>query len=143
MAKKAQAGYSGTPLAQKLGIKPGMKVAVLNPPANYAALVAPLPPGATIVRKPAEGAPFVHLFTKSAAEMGQQLVQLRKSIAQDGMVWASWPKKASKVPTDITEHVVRALALPLGFVDIKVCAVDETWTAFKLVIRVSERKKDR
>ena len=139
MAKAAPAGYSGKPLAEKLGIKPGMKVAVVGAPANYVELLGGLPPGATMVRKPPEGAAFVHLFVKRAAQLGEHLVVYRKAIAQDGMVWVSWPKKSSMVPTDITEHVVRALALPLGFVDVKVCAVDETWTAFKLVIRLSER----
>ena len=141
MAKAQAAGYSGKPLHEKLGIKPGMRVAVLRPPSNYAKLLGRLPPGATIVGKPAQGAPFVHLFVKRASELEEQLPTFRRTIAQDGMLWVSWPKKASGVPTDVTEHVVRGLALPLGLVDVKVCAIDETWTAFKLVIRVSERLK--
>ena len=140
MAKAPTAGYSGKPLAEKLGIKPGMKVAVLRPPPNYAQLLGRLPPGASIARRPTEGAAFVHIFTTKADELGELLVNYRESIAQDGMIWVSWPKKSSNVPTDVTEHVVRGLALPLGLVDVKVCAVDATWTAFKLVIRRSERR---
>src|SRR5690349_5509935 len=139
----ATAGYSGKPLAEKLGIKPGMKVAVLGAPSNYAKLLGRLPPGAAVVRRPPREPAFVHVFVKRAAELGPLLVKYRNSMAQDGMLWISWPKKSSDVPTDITEHVVRGLALPLGLVDVKVCAVDETWTAFKLVIRVSERAKGR
>jgi len=135
----ASAGYSGKPLAEKLGIKAGMKVAVVGAPQNYAKLLGRLPAGASIVRKPPEGAAIVHLFVKQAAELGKRLVMYRKSIAKDGVLWVSWPKRASKVETDVTEDVVRALALPLGFVDVKVCAVDETWSGLKLVVRKALR----
>ncbi len=83
---------------------------------------------------------MVHLFTRKAAELGPQLAQYRHRIAPDGVIWVSWPKKAAKVPTDVTEDVVRELALPLGLVDVKVCAVDEIWSGLKLVIRLENRK---
>ena len=134
------AGYSGKPLAEKLGITPGMQIAALGAPANYRALIAPLPPRVSVTDAPKRGAAFIHVFVKSRAELAEQLVMYRKSMAQDGMIWVSWPKKASKLATDVTEDVVRDLALPLGLVDVKVCAVDETWSGLKLVIRASERK---
>jgi len=134
-------GYSGKPLAEKLGIKPGMQIAALGAPANYRALIAPLPPGVTVARAPRRGAAFIHLFVKSRVELAEQLVMYRRTMAQDGMVWVSWPKKAAKVATDVTEDVVRDLALPLGLVDVKVCAVDETWSGLKLVIRTEQRKR--
>jgi hypothetical protein len=136
-------GYSGTPLAKKLGIREGTVVQVINPPPNYAALVKPLPSGAAIRRSVSRAPSFVHVFCTKRAELAKHLKQLRKRITQDGTLWISWPKKASKVATDITEDAIRAECLPLGFVDIKVCAVDETWSGLKLVIRVSERQSPR
>src|SRR5947199_311832 len=130
------AGYSGTSLAKKLGIKPGQGVVTFDAPADYAKLVAPLPPGATITSR-ASSTPIeiAHVFVRTASELNQRLKSLRKSIAADGVAWVSWPKRASKVETDVTEDVIRATALPMGFVDVKVSAVDETWSGLKLVIR--------
>jgi len=129
------AGYSGTPLARKLGIKEGAVVVALAAPANYSTLLAPMPRGARITAR-ASGAPdFVHVFSTKRDDLDARLRKLRPAIAQDGVVWVSWPKRTSRVPTDITEDVIRAVALPLGFVDIKVCAVDETWSGLKLMIR--------
>jgi len=136
------AGYSGTPLAQKLGIKEGAKVVALGAPSNYPSLLAPLPHGAAITAR-ASGMPeFVHVFSTKRDDLEARLRTLRPAIAQDGVVWVSWPKKTAKVPTDITEDVIRAVALPLGFVDIKVCAVDDTWSGLKLVIRRELRTAD-
>ena len=135
------AGYSGKPLAEKLGIKPGMEVAALGAPANYRSLIEPLPPGVTVARTPKKGAAFIHVFVKSREELGEHLVMYRKAMAQDGVLWVSWPKKAAKVATNVTEDVVRDLALPLGLVDVKVCAVDDIWSGLKLVIRTGERKR--
>jgi hypothetical protein len=104
-------------------------------PEEYASWVQPLPPGAAIVARARGPHPAVHLFADRKAELRRRLVALRESIDQDGFVWVSWPKRASGVPTDITEDVVREVALPLGFVDIKVCAVTEVWSGLKLVIR--------
>lgn len=129
------AGYSGTPLAAKLGIKPGSAVLVVNEPPNYRQLLAPLPPDVTFVKKLTNSVDLVHLFTKSAAELDAKLRLWRHAIKRDATIWVSWPKKASKVATDITEDVIREVALPMGFVDVKVCAVDETWSGLKLVIR--------
>ncbi|HEX3070653.1 MAG TPA: DUF3052 domain-containing protein [Thermoanaerobaculia bacterium] len=129
------AGYSGTPLAAKLGIKAGFAVLVVNEPASYRELLAPLPADVTFVKKLTNSVDLIHLFTKSAAELDAKLRAWRTAVKPDATVWISWPKKASKVATDITEDVIREVALPMGFVDVKVCAVDETWSGLKLVIR--------
>jgi hypothetical protein len=128
-------GYSGTPLATKLGIRPDFTIFVDGAPADYVALLAPLPSGVTFVRKLTKSVDLIHLFTKSAAELDAELRSWRHTMKSDGTIWISWPKKASKVPTDITEDVIRKIALPMGFVDVKVCAVDETWSGLKLVVR--------
>ena len=133
------AGYSGAPLVKKLGIREAMQVVVLNRPAGYEELLGTLPEGASIASRPRGEMAFVHLFVTSAADLGATLKRLRKTIARDGVIWVSWPKRASKVATDVTEDVIRAIALPMGFVDIKVCAVDDVWSGLKLVIRKSER----
>ena len=134
------AGYSGTPLPQKLGIKSGTTVVAINAPANYRKLLGKLPSEVTFTNRTGLNSNFIHLFTKSRSELARQLTELRKKIAEDGVVWISWPKKSSRVPTDITEDVIREVALPIGFVDIKVCAVDETWSGLKLMIRKEHRK---
>jgi hypothetical protein len=129
------AGYSGTPLAKKLGFRDGSRVVVLDAPPNYAALLQPLPEGVHFGEALSSAADIVHAFClrKNALQVGLQ--SWRETLRPDAMVWVSWPKKASKVPTDITEDAIRALALPLGFVDVKVCAVDEVWSGLKLVVR--------
>ncbi len=129
------AGYSGTPLAKKLGIKPGSTVFAVGAPADYAALLAPLPDDVTFVKQLTSSVDIIHLFTKSALELESKLRAWRHTMKRDGTIWISWPKKASKVSTDITEDVIREVALPMGLVDVKVCAVDETWSGLKLVIR--------
>lgn len=134
------AGYSGTPLAQKLGIKPGMIVLTIDPPENYRRLLEPIPSGVNFARRPTGSTKFVHFFAVRRSELAKELSILRRKIAEDAAVWVSWPKKSSGVATDITEDVIRAVALPLGFVDIKVCAVDETWSGLKLMIRRENRK---
>ena len=136
------AGYSGTPLPKKLGFKPGAAIVVIGQPKNYAELVSPLPSGARIVSRLPKQPEFVHLFTAARTELAKHLTRLRTMVAPDAMVWVSWPKRASGVTTDITEDVIRAVALPLGFVDVKVCAVDETWSGLKLVIRSELRPKE-
>lgn len=129
------AGYSGTPLLQKLGIKPKAKIRFINEPAHLAELLGPLPPDCTLVESRATAVDFVHCFVTQKPRLLALLPGLMKKLARDGMIWVSWPKKASKVPTDITEDVVREVALPLGLVDVKVCAIDEVWSGLKLVIR--------
>ena len=133
------AGYSGTPLPKKLGIEPGTRLALVGAPRGYLALLGPLPAGARRLSCTADDLDLIHLFTREAADLQRRLRALLPKIAADGMIWVSWPKKASKVPTDITEDTVRRLALPLGLVDVKVCAVDEVWSGLKLVIRKENR----
>ena len=131
----ASTGYSGTPLARKLGIVAGSQVLVLNEPAGYRECLMPIPEGVVFTARLSAATTLVHLFTDSKAVLGKELVRLRKALRSDGMLWVSWPKKASKVPTDITEDTIRELCLPLGFVDVKVCAVSEVWSGLKLVVR--------
>jgi hypothetical protein len=132
-------GYSGKPLAAKLGIGEGAEVLAVNAPADYADWIAPLPPGARVVGRAAAGTRFVHLFVTERAVLARELAARRKALPADAVLWVSWPKKASKVPTDITEDTLRELALPLGWVDVKVCAVSEVWSGLKLVVRKALR----
>lgn len=134
------AGYSKTPLAQKLGIKAGTKVVALAAPPTYRKWLAPLPGGVSFHEKAIAGSAFVHLFATKRRTLEKDLERLRKLLADTGMLWISWPKKSSGVATNITEDVIRDVCLPLGFVDVKVCAVDETWSGLKLMIRRENRK---
>jgi hypothetical protein len=132
------AGYSGTPLAKKLGFKDGAPLLAKNMPESVRAEIeTEVCP--RYVARAAKDLPAAHIFHTKAAALDADLKALRDKLAADGMVWVSWPKKASKVATDITEDTIRALALPIGFVDVKVCAVDEVWSGLKLVIRKSAR----
>lgn len=133
------AGYSGTPLDRKLGIKAGMTLAILGAPPGYAKTLGPLPKGARYVRRLEGPLDMVHVFTDSRTELKAKLPAMVAALKPSGALWISWPKKASKVPTDVTEDVIRELALPLGVVDIKVCAVDDTWSGLKLVRRLKDR----
>lgn len=135
------AGYSKTPLAQKLGIKAGTKVAALNAPPGYRKLLAPLPAGVSFVDKATAAAGFVHLFVTKRSVLEKELKRLRKQLDDAGVLWVSWPKKTSGLGSDITEDAIRQACLPLGFVDIKVCAVDDTWSGLKLVIRREQRQR--
>ena len=137
------AGYSGTPLPQKLGIKPGLMVVTINPPANYRRLLGQIPDSVTFSERLKSGSSFVHLFTSRRSEMQKKMSILRDKISDNGAIWVSWPKKSSGISTDVTEDVIREIALPFGFVDIKVCAVDETWSGLKLMIRRENRKSRR
>lgn len=132
-------GYSGTPLVKKLGIKPGMTLFALDAPKEYLSWLGELPDGVSIPSKATPSIEAAHLFVTKRVILKKNLVTLRKKLEQTGFVWVSWPKKTSKVETDITEDVIREVALPLGFVDIKVCAVSDVWSGLKLVIRKSER----
>jgi hypothetical protein len=133
------AGYSGTPLAQKLGLKPGMRSWFLGVPDKFRQDIERDAPAIVQLDQPDPPVEFAHIFVSSCAALDCELRMLLPLIARDGMIWVSWPKKASKVPTDITEDVIRAVALPLHLVDVKVCAVDETWSGLKLVIRREHR----
>ena len=144
-------GYSGTPLAKKLGIKGGMTVLTVDAPENYADLVEPLPDDVEIARfesdtlatarVSAAGADLVHIFTNTRDGLFKTVSDARHLIKQDGTIWVSWYKKAAKLPTEITEDTVREAAFPLGLVDVKVCAVDEKWSGLKLVIRKEHRSE--
>lgn len=128
-------GYSSTPLAKKLGIKAGSKVRLVDAPEEYLDWVDPLPEGVTFASRLSPKTDLVHLFVVRRALLARALATYREKLAPTVVIWVSWPKKASKVPTDITEDTIRELALPLGFVDIKVCAVSEVWSGLKLVLR--------
>lgn len=138
------AGYSGTPLLKKLGYKPGQRALFAHVPKALQTGLA-LPDFASLAYvEGAKGWPngqadVVHIFADSAKMLAAQLACARKVVADDGMIWVSWPKKASKVPTDITEQTIRDLAFPLKLVDVKVCAVDEVWSGLKLVVPVKDR----
>ena len=134
------AGYSATPLVKKLGIKPDTALYVKNAPRDYRKLCEGLPPGTKVARRLAGNPSFVHLFTTSRTELAAELRKYRRQIAQDGVIWVSWPKKSSKLPSTVTEDTVREVALPLDLVDIKVCAVDDTWSGLKLMIRKDLRE---
>ena len=135
------AGYSATPLIKKLGLQSGMKLYLVNAPADYYEWIAPVPENINIVSRMTAGLDMVHVFSTDAAQLMKVLQQTRNRLKPDGMVWVSWPKKAAKVATDITEDTIRTIALPMGLVDIKVCAVTEVWSGLKLVIRKELRGK--
>lgn len=132
------AGYSGTPLAKKLGFKEGDALYAKAMPERVRAQIEDQV-SPRYVARPSKALPAAHLFHTSAAKLSADLAKLRPLLAADGMIWVSWPKKAAKVETDITEDTIRKIALPMGYVDVKVCAVDETWSGLKLVIRKSLR----
>lgn len=128
-------GYSGTPLAKKLGIKEGSTVLLIEVPENYQSLLQPLPASVSFANQATEAIDLVHLFATRKEALQKHLAFLRKKLRADASVWVSWPKKSSKVSTDITEDTIREAALPLGFVDVKVCAVSEVWSGLKIVVR--------
>jgi hypothetical protein len=128
-------GYSGTPLAAKLGFKAGQRACYVNPPEGFGELLGELPDGVRVLARPGRGLDLIVAFVTARADLERRLGALRGALASDGMLWVAWPKRASGVATDMTEHVVREVALPTGLVDTKVCAIDETWSGLKLVIR--------
>ncbi|HEY6241625.1 MAG TPA: DUF3052 family protein [Burkholderiales bacterium] len=132
-------GYSGTSLAKKLGIVAGSRIFLSDAPKNYMKLVAPLPEGVRVVRKIDGETDIVHIFSTERARLKAALRDSLSKLRQDASIWVSWPKKSSKVSTDITEDTIREVALPMGLVDIKVCAVDEVWSGLKLVLRKKNR----
>ena len=129
------AGYSGTPLARKLGIKEASRILLLSAPDEYPQLVEPLPRDVVFESHPGHTVDIVHVFVVQKDELLRQLRVLRRRLRPDASVWVSWPKKSARVATDVTENTVREMALPLGFVDVKVCAVTDVWSGLKLVIR--------
>jgi hypothetical protein len=134
-------GYSGTPLIKKLGIKPGMQIAILSPPENYfAETLGLLPDGVTVHRHLQPELDFIHFFSLRSRQLAVEFPKLKAALAQDGMLWISWPKKAAKVPSDLDENLVRQIGLDNGLVDVKVAAVDAVWSGLKFVVRLADRK---
>jgi hypothetical protein len=133
-------GYSGTPLVKKLGISKGFRIKTCNAPSDYETLIQPVPEDVVVSTRHRKDVDLFHLFSASKTELARQLKIAHKQIRQDGMIWVSWPKKSSGVRSTITEDVIREVALPMGLVDIKVCAVDDTWSGLKLVIRKELRR---
>lgn len=128
-------GYSGTPLVKKLGIVAGSEVLVFGAPADFTTLLHPVPAGVRFISKPTANTGLAHIFVTEKADLSKSLTMLRQRLKADAPVWVSWPKKSSKVSSNLTEDVVREIALPLGYVDIKVCAVTDVWSGLKLVVR--------
>ncbi len=135
--QKNMAGYSATPLLKKLGIKPGHRCLVHNEPAAYWDWLSPLPEEVHVAAR--GEADFIHLFTQTRKDFEKQFTVLKKRLKKDGMLWVSWPKKASKVPTDLDENIIRDFGLNNGLVDVKVCAVDEVWSGLKFMYRLTDR----
>ena len=134
------AGYSGTPLAKKLGYKPGCRALIIDAIPGYLELLRALPEAVTFGDPLPDGTyDLIHLFTKSSSELQGHLVALKPQVAKTGMLWVSWPKKTSKIATDLNGNVVRELGLACGLVDVKVCAVDADWSGLKFVWRVKDR----
>jgi hypothetical protein len=134
-------GYSGTPLAKKLGIEESHRVGLVNAPDHFADLLEPLPAGVELVPGVRSRRDLVVAFVRARTELEQKLDAMTRSVFPDGAIWVAWPKKAAKVPTDMSEDVVRAVALSRGLVDTKVCAIDETWSGLRLVVRRENRSR--
>jgi len=132
-------GYSGTPIVKKLGIKKGFNCLVINPPLNFLDLLGELPPAVTISKKLSGKFDYIHFFTESKPELTKKFLSFKKSLNKNGIIWISWPKKLSKLQTDLTEDIIRNIALKNGLVDIKDCAIDDVWSALKLVYRLKDR----
>jgi len=134
------AGYSGTPLIQKIGIKPGHRIILRNHPASFVKHLGKFPEGVESAVKVSGKANVIVYFTERLTDLEKDFARLSAALVSDGMLWISWPKKASGRATDLTEDIVRRIGLESGLVDVKVCAIDETWSGLKFVIRVKDRK---
>lgn len=136
----AGAGYSGTPLPRKLGITPATRLAALDAPADYALWLGEWPAGAALTTQVEPTSTLIHLFVTERAELAATLTRLRTQVGDEVPIWVSWPKRTAKVATTVTEDVIREVALPLGYVDVKVCAVSAVWSGLKLVVRRALRR---
>jgi hypothetical protein len=134
------AGYSGTPLVKKLGIKPDSVAYIFNTPPSYFDYISPLPENVRLKKSLTGEVDFIHFFSTTLNEFKKQLQKSREHLKPNGMVWVSWPKKASKIATDLDENVIRNFGLSIGLVDVKVCAVDEVWSGLKFVIPIKNRR---
>jgi hypothetical protein len=137
------AGYSATPLLKKLGIKASMVMYVEHAPDNYWDYLAPLPADVTITTKTGKPIQFAHIFVKERKSFEKLFRTVKKDITHDGMLWVSWPKKASRIATDLDENIIRDFGLAQGLVDVKVCAVDDVWSGLKFVYRLKDREGAR
>jgi hypothetical protein len=135
------AGYSKKPLVDKLGIKPGYRIEVINPPTDYVKLLGALPDDVALNEAASGALDFIHIFTTRREELEERFSRLKQRLAQTGMLWVSWPKGASKISTDLNENIIREIGLANGLVDVKVCAVDQNWSGLKFVYRLKDRKK--
>jgi len=133
------AGYSGKPLVTKLGIKPFFNIFIINAPPDYKSIVHDIPESVIILTAWKKNINLVHIFSIDKSEMIKSINKAKNHITQNGMIWVSWPKKSSKLLTDITEDTIRNIALSIDLVDIKVCAIDDCWSGLKLVIRKEKR----
>lgn len=135
----ATTGYSGTPLAKKLGIKDNFMIKLVNAPDYYFKLFTDFPSNVKVLKDNKSKKDFIHYFGTTAEALNKDIVSLKKELYPNGMMWVSWYKKSAKIQTDITENIIRDIALKNGLVDIKVCAVDEVWSGLKLVIPIKDR----
>lgn len=133
------AGYSGTPLIKKLGLKENATMYVYDPPKNYFDSLSPLPKGVNVKSRIIGEMDFIHVFTPQLSVFKKQFIECKKHLRKDGMLWISWPKKASKMQTDLDENIIREFGLANGLVDVKVCAVDDVWSGLKFVVRLKDR----
>ena len=134
------AGYSKRSLVEKLGIKPNSRIAIVDPPADFDKTLGPLPEGVSVRSRPDKQLDFIHAFFLSSKTLDRRFPTLKKALSESGALWISWPKKAAKLQTDLTDNVVREIGLRHGLVDIKVCAVDEVWSGLKFVYRLAPSK---
>jgi len=133
------AGYSKRSLVDKLGIKEGFRIAIVNSPASYRATLGALPSDVTVDKRPGKGMDLIHCFVNNKREATSTISALKNHISPRGALWVSWPKGSSGVKTDLNENVIREIGLKAGLVDVKVCAVDDTWSGLKLVYRLKDR----
>jgi hypothetical protein len=134
-------GYSGTPLARKLGIKEGATVALIDAPPGFERDLAPLPDGVDLIRTLVEGTDVAVVFVTTRRELEERFAHVASHLQPAGGLWVAWPKKSSGVPTDLTENVLREVGLPQGWVDNKVCAVSEVWSGLRFVLRLENRPR--
>jgi hypothetical protein len=139
-SNESQAGYSARPLVVKLGIKTGQRIAILQPPVGYTATLGELPANVVQLVTLQPNLDFIHFFTTSRGELAETFPQLKQALAFTGKLWISWPKRAAKVPTDLDENIVRQIGLDNGLVDVKVAAIDFTWSGLQFVYRLKDRQ---
>jgi len=137
------AGYSGTPLIKKVGIKPGQRICILNAPKDYPKTLGPLPTGVQLGKQlgKSHSMDLIHFFTKERGQLQEKFPALKEALDYGGSLWISWPKRSSKMATDLNENIIREIGLDLGLVDVKVAAVDETWSGLKFVYRLEDRPR--